>query len=406
MVVPVTFSGLAGGPGRSVVMSKKSLLVLVGILTVAVALLAWRNLARAAPERDRPAAAGSAGPRTGAAPAAPLQVFAHRVTPRPLAEKIGGNGTLLANEAVELRSEIAGKVVEILFEEGRRVRTGDVLVKINDSELQAQLRQTLARVELARTQEQRQRQLFEGGGTSRETFDTAINEVRVLVAEADLIRAQLEKTEVRAPFDGVIGLRFVSAGSYLTPESRIATLQNVDQLKIDFAISERYMDRVHAGTPITFRVAGRPQMFAGEVYAIEPAVDIATRTVVLRGRAANPNTSLLPGAYASVEVTLDTIPDALLVPTTAIVPGLDGRTVFVVEDGRAQVRGVETGTRLDREIHIISGLAPGAVVITSGLLQLRPGMPVAPILETGPSGPEPAPAAGTSRTTGATGEGT
>jgi membrane fusion protein (multidrug efflux system) len=280
---------------------------------------------------------------------------------------------------VDLRSEITGRVVQISFDEGRRVKAGDVLVKINDSELQAELRQTLARIDLARTQEKRQRQLVEGGGTTRELLDAAANETRVLEAEADLIRAQLEKTEIRAPFDGIIGLRFVSMGSYLTPTSTIATLHAIDELKVDFSISERHMDRVHAGTPVKFRVAGRPEEFSGEIYAVEPAVDVTTRTIQLRARAANPQQRLFPGAYASVEVQLDEIQDALLVPTTAIVPGLNQQALYVIEDGKAQRRTVETGLRLDREIQVVRGIEPNAVVITSGLLQLRPGMPVEPL---------------------------
>jgi membrane fusion protein (multidrug efflux system) len=380
-----------GSSGNRAFMSKKSLLLLIGVLTLAVIVLAWRNATGDARDTHAPAVATRSGP-AGAPTAAPaLKVYAHRVTPRPLAETISSNGTLLANEAIEVRSEVDGRVVEIAFDEGRRVKAGDLLVKINASELQAQLRRTLARVELARTQEGRQRQLFEGGGTSRDVLDTAINEVRVLEAEAELIRAQLEKMEVRAPFDGIVGRRFISLGSYLTSNTTIATLQNVDQLKIDFAISERYMDRVHPGTAINFRVSGRTEKFPGTVYAVEPSIDIATRTVILRARATNPNASLLPGAYAYVEIILDEIPDALLVPTTAIIPGLDGRTVYVVENGRAQPRTVETGTRLDREIHVLAGLQPGDLVITSGLLQLRAGAPVEPIAEDGSPLRPPAP---------------
>jgi membrane fusion protein (multidrug efflux system) len=307
-----------------------------------------------------------------------------------LSEPIQANGTIRADESVDLRSEITGRVVEIRFDEGRRVQAGDVLLRINDSELQAELRQTLARIDLARTQEERQRQLVATNSTSREALDTALNETRVLQAEADLIRAQLEKTEIRAPFDGVIGLRFVSLGSYLTPESRIATLHSVDELKVDFAISERHMDRVHAGSPITFQVAGWPEKFTGEVYAIEPAVDVTTRTILLRARAPNPGGRILPGAYASVEVRLEEIRDALLVPTTAIVPGLNQQQLYVLVNGRAEPRVVETGMRLDREIQIVRGLEPHALVITSGLLQLRPGMPVEPLHEeTAPETVEP-----------------
>ena len=145
------------------------------------------------------------------------------------------------------------------------------------------------------------------------------------------------------------------------------------------------MDRVHAGTPVRFRVAGGASSYAGRVYAIEPSIDLATRTMHLRAEAENTDRRLLPGAYASVEVQLDEIDDALMVPTTALVPGATERVVYVVEDGKAQRRRVETGMRLSREIQIISGLDAGSVVITSGLLQVRPGMAVTPITDAGPA---------------------
>lgn len=365
------------------------ILALVGV--VAIAAIVLGQIGGGSPPKELSAAAGR---RSSAA--SPLKVYVHEVVPRNLAETITVPGTLRADESVELRSEISGRVVAISFAEGRRIRAGEVLVKINDSELQAQLRRTLARIDLARTQERRQRQLVESGGTTRESLDAAVNETRVLEAEADLIRAQLEKTEIRAPFDGIVGLRFVSVGSYLTPEARVATLHAVDELKIDFSVSERHMDRVHAGTEVVFRVAGRPEEYTAEVYAIEPAIDVTTRTLRLRARAPNPDRSLFPGAYAEVEVRLDEIRDALLVPTTAIVPGLNQQALFVVEDGRAQRRTVVTGIRLDREIQIVRGLEPHAMVITSGLLQLRPGMPVEPLRDVNPAGPEVLPAAGES----------
>ncbi len=353
---------------------------MVSALGVALlALVVFMRWGRATPG-ETPAASETTRARTS--PGA-LTVFVHRVQPRDLAETITANGTLRAHEAVELRSEITGRVVELHFEEGRAVQEGEVLLRINDAELQAQLRQVLTRIELARIQEQRQRQLFDTQSTTREALDESVNEARVLQAEADLIRAQLAKTEVRAPFAGIIGLRYVSLGAYLSPTTPIGTLTNLDQLKIDFSISERHMDRVHPGTAIRFRVAGRPEAFAGNVYAIEPAIDVSTRTLFLRAQAANPDRRLRPGAYASVEVQLEEIRDALMVPTPALAPGATERTIYVVEDGKAQPRRVETGIRQSREIQIVSGLEPGALVITSGLLQLRPGMPVAPVADDG-----------------------
>jgi len=356
-------------------MPRKPLFIVLGLFAIAAGILVPRYLGPSEPKAAQPTPTRRAIGGRGAG-GAPLKVYVYEVKPRTLNETITANGTLLANESVDLRSEISGAITEIHFEEGATVKTGDLLVKTNDSELAAQLKRTLFRIELAKSQESRQQQLIERGGTSRESLDEAVNSVHVLEAEADLIRAQLEKTEIRAPFDGIVGLRFVSLGSYLTPSTRIATLQDLDRLKIDFTISERYMGRVHPGTPIAFTVAGMPQRFNGEVYAVEPAVDVATRSAVLRARAANPGRNLLPGAYASVEVPIDEVKNAILVPTTAIIPGLNQRSLFVIENGRAVAKEVQTGIRLAREIQIGSGLKPGDKVITSGLLQLRNGMPV------------------------------
>ncbi|BET66251.1 efflux RND transporter periplasmic adaptor subunit [Opitutales bacterium ASA1] len=360
-------------------MSRKILFALLGIAAVAAAVLVPRYFSRQQAAREPAAEARPAGPQGGPRGPQAVRVIVHRVEPRNLAEKITASGTILANESIELRSEISGKIVAIGFEEGGRVSKGDLLVKINDSELQAQLRQTLHRIDLARTRVERQEQLLAQGSVAQDAFDSAANEVRVLEAGADLIRAQLEKTEIRAPFSGQIGLRMVSVGGYITPTTPIATLKDIDRLKIDFSVSERHVERLHSGSPITFTVSGSAERFSGEVFAIEPGVDVQTRSVLLRAYATNTGGRLLPGAFASVEVTLDEIPDAILVPTNAIIPGLDQRSLFVVEDGRARLRTVETGVRLDREIQIVSGLAPGEVVVTTGLLQLRNGTPVEPL---------------------------
>jgi membrane fusion protein (multidrug efflux system) len=351
-------------------MTIRRALVFVALILAAAAMFA---LSRSGSSPKSPAgAAPNAQPRENSA----FPVYTETIRARPLKEKITVTGSIVADESVELVSEVAGKVVSIAFDEGSKVKQGDVLLKTDETELSAQADRAESRVALARAQAQRQNQLVAAGGTSREALDAAESEVRVLEAEATLARAQLAKTEIRAPFDGVIGLRYVSVGAFINPSARIATLQKVDPVKIEFTVAVRHLERVKAGASVTVSVAGITEPFAGTVYAIEPRIDPATRTLRLRARADNPGAKMLPGGFATVEMTLQEIPNALMVPANAIISGLNQQHVYVLEAGKAQIREVVTGLRLARDIQVLSGLEEGAVVITSGQLQLRPGASV------------------------------
>jgi membrane fusion protein (multidrug efflux system) len=362
---------------------KRTIYILLVLTAIGVAFALNAN------RQDKGAETRAAAPARAPQGGAPLPVYTETIQPRLLTERITATGSIVADEAVELVSEVSGKVVSIAFEEGSAVKRGDLLLKINDEELAAQAARAESRVVLARAQAARQNQLVAAGGTSREALDAAESEVRVLESEATLARAQLAKTEIRAPFDGVIGLRYVSVGAYIDSAARIATLQKVDTIKIDFSIAERHLDRIQPGAQVEVSVAGVAERFTGAVYAIEPRIDPGTRTLRLRARSANPGGKVLPGGFATVEMALRTIPDALLVPADAIVSGLNNQRVYVLENGLAQERKVQTGLRLSREVQIVSGLEPGAIVITSGQLQLRPGVPVQAV-KRGQSG-QPAP---------------
>jgi membrane fusion protein, multidrug efflux system len=317
-----------------------------------------------------------------------LPVYVHRVEPRDLADTVLATGTIHAEEGVDLVSELAGVVVELTIEEGTVVRRGDVLLRLDERELRAQHEQTRQRVALARVQAERQRQLYEARSTSRENLDTALHELRIMEAELDLIATRLDKSTLRAPFDGVIGLRHVSPGAYVTPATRIATLQKIDRLRVDLALPERFMQRVEPGTAIEVRVAGRPTSFAGIIHAVEPRIDPATRTLRVRARADNPDGRVLPGAFATVEVPLTTLTDTLLVPAPALIPDINGQFVWVVqEDQTVRARRVSTGLRLSREVQILEGLAPGDLVVTTGQLQLRPGSRVRPLTDNSNTSP-------------------
>ena len=305
-----------------------------------------------------------------------LGVDAYVVQPTSVQDQLFTTGTLRANESVELTSEAAGKVTGIQFEEGSRVEQGQLLLTINDAELQAQRKRLEYRLQLADDRRQRQERLLDEGGVSQEAYDQTLNEVNVLESELELVEAQIEKTKVRAPFDGTIGLRYVSEGSYISPQTRIATLQSINPIKLDLSVPEKYSSRIQAGAPVSFTVRGSDARYEGRIYAVEPQIDPNTRSLRLRARAANDAGTLRPGAFADITVVFDTIDDALTVPAFAVLPELGGQQVFIVENGQAQPRSVETGVRTDSTVQVTSGLAVGDTVVTSGIQQLRPGLPI------------------------------
>ncbi len=305
-----------------------------------------------------------------------LAVKAFIARPQKLENKIFVTGTVLANEEIEIRSEISGKVEKIFFNEGSRVKKGDILVKVDDSELQAQLLKTQYQKKLAEEKEYRQRLLLEKEAISRQEYDIALTELNTLEAEIQLIKARIDKTEIRAPFDGVIGLRYVSVGSYISPSVKISTLQNIDTLKLEFSIPEKYIRLVNVGDRINFKVQGSDKRYTAVIYAIDPKIDPTTRTLQVRAIFPNKNHEVLPGSFAEIEVVLEEIPNAILIPSEAIIPSAEGSKVFVYNQGKAFERNVETGIRTERFIQIKSGLNPGDTVLTTGLLQLKSGFKV------------------------------
>ncbi len=319
-------------------------------------------------DNDEPASTTAERPK--------LQVRVHRVAPVELAERLATIGTVRANEEVGIVSEISGKIAAIYFDEGSQVAEGQLLLKIDDSELSAERQRAIYRVELAERAEARQQQLLDDGVISSETYDVALGELNVLRAELQLIEAQLLKTEIRAPFGGVIGLRWVSPGSYLSSQTRIAELQDLDPVKLDFSVPERYATLMQIGDEVSFTVEGIERAFHGTVYAIEPSIDAASRSLRMRARCPNTDGALLPGTFANVELAVRSVSDALTVPAIAVIPELGGKKVFVYRDGVAEPVPVTTGIRNESDVQVTSGLTDGDLVITSGILQLQPGLEV------------------------------
>lgn len=306
-----------------------------------------------------------------------LSVNGAIAAPRTLENKVYTTGTLISNEEVELRSEITGKVSKIFFQEGTRVEKGALLLKINDDELQAQKKRTEYQKKLAEVREERQRKLLAEKAVSQEEYDIALNELNTLKAQIEVLNAQIDRTEIRAPFRGTIGLRYVSEGSYIAPATRITTLQNTTPMKLDFSVPEKYASQIRTGDRVFFRVQSSPTPFEARLYAIEPKIDLATRTVQLRAVYPNYSGELFAGAFADVALVLNDIPNALMIPSESLVPEFKGQKVFLYRNGKIAEAKVEIGLRTEREIQITNGLTAGDTVLTTGILQARAGMEVA-----------------------------
>jgi membrane fusion protein (multidrug efflux system) len=286
------------------------------------------------------------------------------------------SGSIEANEQVEIRSEVSGIVKNIYFQEGSNVSKGQVLFKVNDIELKAQLAQAKTKENLASENERRAKLLLQKEAISQEEYDVARADYQSAKAQSQLIQAQIEKTSVRAPFSGKIGLRSISPGTYVTPTLLVAKLVNSGQLKITFSIPEKYASQLKKNATITFKVTGSNQSYSAKIYAIEPEVEIVTRTLKVRALADNKDGKLLPGTFADVQLPLDIIKDAVVIPTEAIIPVQDGKKVFIANKGMAKEVMVETATRTDASILVLSGLKVGDTVLTSGVMSLKDEAPI------------------------------
>ncbi len=305
-----------------------------------------------------------------------VMIDAWVVKTAPIDQFIDASGTLQSNEEVEIKPEINGRITHLYFKEGTNVKKGDLLVKIYDEDLKAQLQKLRLQQQLAKTTLERQENLLKINGISRQDVDVTRNQVSAYAADIDYTQTQLQKTELRAPFSGRLGLRNVSEGAIVSSAVVITTLQQIDPLKIDFTVPEKYRNLIKNGDKVKFTVAGDQQEHNGSIYAIDPKIDLATRTVKLRAIVPNSGATLFPGSFAQVRINLKDLPDAIMIPSQAVIPGTRDKRVIVADSGKAKFVVVETGIRDQNSVQIVSGLKPGDTVITTGILQLKPGMPL------------------------------
>jgi membrane fusion protein (multidrug efflux system) len=340
------------------------------LIVVGIGALVYYRISENKKQKQEMAGGAKGGPKSA------MAVSGVVIQPQPFSNILSLSGSIEADEQVQLTSEVSGIADKIFFTEGALVKKGQVLLHINDVELRAQAAQTKTRQNLASENERRAKLLLEKEAISQEEYDIASADFKTAQAQTQLINAQIAKASIRAPFSGIIGLRNISPGTYVTPQTLITTLVNSSQVKITFSVPEKYASQIKNNAKITFTVAGDQTKYTATIYALEPAVEVATRTLRVRAVADNAKGGLIPGTFANVQLPLSKVEDAFLVPTEAIVPVQGGKKVFVSQNGMAKEVTVQTGTRTEADIIVLEGLKAGDTVLTSGVLSLKKDAPV------------------------------
>ena len=305
-----------------------------------------------------------------------LNVRAVTVKRQTLNDGLSVSGSLLPDEEVQLSFETSGKITEIHFREGATVHEGQLLAKVNDAPLQAELRKLESQLRLASDRVFRQNALLAKEAVSREAFQEAQTNLATLRAEIDMIKANIDQTELKAPFEGIIGLRQVSQGAYASPTTVIATLTKIRPLKVEFSVPERYAGLLKPGASLHFTVEGQMDTLSAKVYATDSKVDPETHTYTIRAQYANSNGKLMPGRYVNVSLNAHEYKDAIAVPSEAIISEMGKDKVFLYKNGIAQPAEIVKGLRTASQVQVLKGVQPGDTVIVSGTMQLRTGQKV------------------------------
>ncbi|MDR1667834.1 MAG: efflux RND transporter periplasmic adaptor subunit [Bacteroidales bacterium] len=292
--------------------------------------------------------------------------------PEHFTETLPVIGSVEANEVIVLKSEVSGKITGIHFSEGTVVTKGTLLIKVYDDDLQAQLLKARANLKLAEEVEARQRQLLDKEAISRQEYDVAYANLQSAQADIALLESQISKTEITAPFDGKIGFRKVSPGEYITPGTDIASLVSDNPAKIQFSVPEKYAGVVGKNSVIRYSLEGMFNERTATVYAVEPTIDVSTRTLQMKVLTPNDDHALTPGAFVRINVQINAGKNVLMIPSDAILSESTGQKIYIYRAGKVEPVVVKTGTRTNDRVEILSGLHPGDSLITTGLMQITP----------------------------------
>lgn len=337
-----------------------------------LSVLATFLLLNACKNKDKDAAQAKGG--AGRQRVVTAEAYVVKLT--PFAPVYTASGQLLANEAVEIHPEVSGRVTGLYFHEGSHVRKGQLLVQLNDADVRAQIAKLKAQRALQQSTQARQEQLLRIGGISRQDYEATLTEVKSVNADIAVAEANLARLRILAPFDGTIGLRNISVGAIVSPTTVVATLQQTSPLKLDFAIPDQYRSYLQMGKGLRFYVEGMKDTLHGKIEAMDPGADPVTHTLRVRAVVPNADHKLLPGAFAHVIVPFGSKDESILIPSQCIIPTTRDKKVALLRDGKVELQTVQTGDRTSDRVQITQGLDAGDTILTTALMQVKPGMEV------------------------------
>lgn len=354
--------------------SKKRIYIIAGtiLLFIVAMILFTNNQKRETDDKDKSAAKE----KKGGDKDKPLNINAQIIRYETLDDIIKTIGSLMPDEEVNLSFEASGKIIKIYFQEGTKIQKGQLLAKVNDGPLQAELRMLEAQLPLAKDRVFRQKSLLAKDAVSQEAYEQVTTELDKLNAQIELVKSQIDQTELRAPFEGIIGLRQVSEGAFASPTTIIAKLTKITPLKIEFSINERQANSIKAGTRLNFWLQDDPNIYQATVYAIESEVDTKTRTLKVRAIYPNNKGALKPGRSASIDIKLQEMPNALTVPTQAVIAEMGRDIIYLYKGGKARQVEITKGIRTESKLQVVKGVKAGDTLIVTGVMQLRDDMNV------------------------------
>ena len=307
-----------------------------------------------------------------AGPRPPARVDGYLVQTQTLSESIELPGTIVAGESTEIHPEVAGRIVTLNVREGAQVGKGAVLAKLYDGDLQAQKRKLEVQLRMALQTEERYNQLQKIGGISKQDYDVTALQVSNIRADLSIINTEIARTVVRAPFSGKLGLKEISTGAYVTPQSIISTIQKTTGLRIDFKVPEKYTGLIKKGQFVNFTIEGSNRTYSAVVTASEAGIAEATRSLTMRAQVRGDETGLIPGGFAKVRIAFEPNHDAIMIPTQALISQARGKKVYVYRNGIAAFVDITTGVRDSANVQVLNGINKGDTVIVTGLLSLKP----------------------------------